>query len=231
MSLNIRRLLVMGSLLLLTGCGTRGIPPEVTAMATREKSPVVCKPQRIILDAGHGGRDTGAASCRENYEEKSLTLSTALLVQDQLKKMGYQTSLTRNHDIYLPLSTRAEIANKHDADLFVSIHYNFSTSKEAHGIEVFYYKEEKAPSHPRIVKSKQLAQRVLNGVLTQTGANSRGVKQANFAVVRETKMPAILIEAGFLSNRQERDKIKDPCYLRLLAKGIAEGIDSYLNKN
>jgi len=205
------------------------MPPEVTAMAEKEKKHEVRKTQKIVIDAGHGGRDAGAASLRDHYEEKALTLSTAFLVQDQLKKLGYQTSLTRHQDIYVPLSTRAQMANQAQADLFVSIHYNFSPSHEAHGIEVFYYKENKNPSHPRIIQSKQLAQNVLTSVISRTGAQSRGVKQANFAVVRETVMPAVLIEAGFLSNPKEREKIHDPVYLRRLAKGIAEGVDTYLS--
>lgn len=218
--------------LILGGCATRSIPREVSVMAAHEGRGVPLKRrEKIVIDAGHGGRDSGAASRKEDYEEKSLALSTAFLVQEQLKRMGYQTLLTRNHDTYIPLDARAEMANTSHADLFVSVHYNFSTSNEASGIEVFYYKEEKNPTHPRIVASKKLAQIVLGSVIDRTGSVSRGVKQANFAVVRETLMPAVLIEAGFLSNRRERERLRDPIYLNALAKGIAEGVDAYLTRD
>jgi len=150
------------------------------------------------------------------------------LISDALKRLGYKTILTRNNDIYIPLETRAEMANSIDADLFVSIHYNFSSSQEAEGIEVYYYKEEKRPLPFRIVQSKELGQEVLRKVIKNTGAESRGVKQANFAVIRETKMPAVLVEAGFLSNPKEREKLRDQKYLEAVAKGIAHGVDQYL---
>lgn len=216
------------SLLFLTACQARVMPPEIV---TIQDIPRVVAPNRnevIVLDAGHGGRDPGSMSHREDYEEKSLTLSTVFMVQDHLKKLGYKTVLTRNHDIYVPLHTRAEIANDLNANLFVSIHYNFSTSCDVEGVEVYVYKEEKTPNNTRIVQSKRLAQTMLCSVIERTGAHSRGVKQANFAVIRETQMPAILIEAGFLSNPHERDRIHDPQYLRQLSWGIAKGIDKYL---
>jgi N-acetylmuramoyl-L-alanine amidase len=214
----------------LTSCGYHHIPPEVTALHYMPKKPLpVHKREVIIVDAGHGGKDAGASSKKDAYQEKELTLDTAYLIADSLKQMGYKAVLTRKHDTFVPLETRAEIANSLEADLFVSIHYNYSTSKEVDGIEVFYYKEGKTPLSSRVAQSKELGQEVLKKIVSQTGASSRGVKQANFAVVRETEMPAILIEAGFLSNASERAKIHDPAYRRSLAKGIADGVDRYLS--
>jgi N-acetylmuramoyl-L-alanine amidase len=222
-------LLPLMLLLFLTACGHRDIPPEVTALYQFPRAPVIPqKKQIIIVDAGHGGKDGGATSKRERYEEKELTLKTAFLVSDYLKQAGYQTILTRNHDIYIPLETRAEIANSVDADLFVSIHYNYSANQEAEGIEVFYYKEGKESPSKRIIQSKELALDVLKKMVLNSGAESRGVKPADFAVVRQTKMPAILVEAGFLSNPREREKLRDQKYLQVVAKGIAHGIDHYL---
>ena len=226
--MSVIRLCGLIALLFLTACATRSIPSELTII---HDAPEVVAPKRdevIILDAGHGGRDPGSISHREDYEEKSLTLSTVFLIQDHLKKLGYKTVLTRNHDTYVPLHTRAEIANDLKANLFVSIHYNYSTSRDAEGVEVYVYKEEKKPNDIRIVQSKRFAQTMLCSVIERTGAKSRGVKQANFAVIRETKMPAILIEAGFLSNPSERERLHDPKYLRQLSWGIAKGIDKYL---
>jgi N-acetylmuramoyl-L-alanine amidase len=218
-------------LILTAGCATRQVPDEITAMSYKEKSVVIKKKGSIVLDAGHGGRDSGAASHRDDYEEKALTLSTTFLVQEELKKLGYDVILTRSHDTYVPLNTRAQIANNHHADLFVSIHYNFALSEEVNGIEIFYYKKPANEDDERLIKSKKLAQKVLTAVIENTQSASRGVKQANFAVIRETHMPAILVEAGFLSNRQERLKIKDPRYLKALAAGIAKGVDNYNQGN
>lgn len=215
----------------LTACGHRGIPPEITVLHTLPKKPLPkVKREVIIVDAGHGGKDAGANSKKEGYEEKELTLETAFLVADCLKQLGYKTIMTRKQDAYVALDARAEMANSLDADLFVSIHYNYSVSKEAEGIEVFYYKEGKTPLSQRVSQSKILGQEVLKKIVKQTGAESRGVKQANFAVVRETKMPAILIEAGFLSNPVERARIHDQKYRLSLAQGIAQGIDAYLSQ-
>lgn len=215
--------------LIITACGSRSIPPEIISLHTPLKAPLITpKNEMIIVDAGHGGKDAGTSSKREKYEEKALTLKTALLVCASLKKLGYKTELTRDNDIFVPLDTRAEIANELMADLFVSIHYNHSPSSEAHGIEVYYSKEDKQQLPARLAQSKLLGQEVLKSLIKATGAESRGVKQANFVVVRKTKMPAILIEAGFLSNPQEREKLHTQTYLNSLADGIASGVDHFL---
>jgi N-acetylmuramoyl-L-alanine amidase len=214
----------------LTACGHRVIPPEVAILHTLPKKnlPSKQKAEVIVVDPGHGGKDAGTNSKKDGYEEKELTLETAFLIADSLKYLGYKVVLTRKQDTYVSLETRSELANTLHADLFVSIHYNYSESQEAQGIEIFYYKEEKTPLSNRVAQSKALGQDVLKTIVKQTGADSRGVKQANFAVVRETKMPAILIEGGFLSNTAERTRIHDPKYRLGLAQGIAQGIDAYL---
>jgi len=215
---------------LVSACGQHRMPPQILAIHEERKPhfPLQKKPETIAIDAGHGGHDGGAISRRNNYNEKELTLATAFLIRNCLNQLGYKTVMTRNKDTFVPLSTRAEIANALDADLFVSIHYNYCPNSEAKGIEVYYYKEDKTPSSSRILQSKSLGAVVLKKVISHTGAKSRGVKQANFAVIRETRMPAILIEAGFLSNPHERERLRDPHYRRCIARGIAKGIDNYL---
>lgn len=215
---------------ILTACGQRSMPPEIAIVQEERKQapPRVLKSEVIIVDAGHGGKDAGASSKREAYEEKTLTLSTATMICYHLNQLGYKTVMTRNQDVFIPLDTRAEMANNLKADLFVSIHYNYSPSEDAQGVEVYYYKETKTPTPQRITFSKQLGQEVLSRIVKQTGAHSRGVKQANFAVIRETTMPAILVEGGFLSNAKERNKLQDPHYRGNIAKGIAAGVDQYL---
>ncbi len=216
-------------LLCLQGCGVRSPSRDMPEMYI-EVEPPRPKPHRlarIMLDPGHGGKDSGCASTRDGYEEKIFTLSTGCLVQQTLHQLGYEVLLTRHRDQYLTLSHRAEIANQQGVDLFISLHYNYAQSEEANGVEVFVYKEEQKPERERIVQSRRLAQTVLTSITNETQARSRGVKVANFAVLRETHMPAILIEGGFLSNRAERQKLRDPAYLKRLSDSIARGIDQY----
>ncbi len=221
-----KKLLCFLLLLSLGACSHLEMPTDDVAMPNVPKP--TPKRELIIVDAGHGGKDAGTSNKKDRYEEKVLTLETAFLISDALKQLGYKTLLTRSNDIFLPLETRAEIANSVNADLFVSIHYNFSSSASAEGIEVYYYKENKSPNSSRITQSKELAGEVLKKVIKNTGAESRGLKTENFAVIRETKMPAILIEGGFLSNPKERERLHDPRYLQELAGGIAHGVDQYL---
>jgi len=177
----------------------------------------------IILDPGHGGKDQGARV--RNFEEKKLTLRTAYLTKKHLEDLGYRVILTRARDIYLPLGTRVTLANRRASSLFVSIHYNSAASPAAKGIEVYYYGKA---VQKRRESSKQLASDVLNQMIAKTGAKSRGIKQGNFQVIRETAMPGILVEAGFITNGEERALIGTQTYLDNLAKGIASGVDKYV---
>jgi N-acetylmuramoyl-L-alanine amidase len=177
----------------------------------------------VVLDAGHGGADEGARV--QTFQEKRATLSTSLLLKGYLEEMGYKVLMTRSRDLYLSLDQRAAIANKSKAALFVSIHFNASKNKAAKGIEV-YYCESKEGARPRA--SRRLANCVLYHLIDQTEARSRGVKKGNFHVIRETEMPAILVEGGFVTNVEERALLRNKEYLDRLAKGIAKGIDKYV---
>lgn len=184
------------------------------------------RPQPIIvIDAGHGGKDAGASSADyPSYKEKTLNLSTAILVDHYLHRMGYRTTLTRDQDIFIPLQQRAQIANETNSNLFVSIHYNASPNIDASGVEVYYFDEK----GERTTDSEKLANSILEKVISETEAKARGARKGNFAVIRETKMPAVLVEGGFLTNPSERSKILNKNYRQRIAWGIAKGIDSYL---
>jgi N-acetylmuramoyl-L-alanine amidase len=177
----------------------------------------------IILDAGHGGTDEGAKV--NAFMEKKITLTTVFLTKKHLEGLGYRVILTRSRDIYLPLQRRVSIANKTKGSLFVSVHFNSSPSADAQGIEIFYYDSKEMW---RARASKRLANCILYRTVDQTDAVSRGIKQGNFHVIRETEMPAVLIEGGFITNRKERGKLRDRTYLDRLAVGIAQGIDRYM---
>jgi N-acetylmuramoyl-L-alanine amidase len=179
----------------------------------------------IILDVGHGGTDRGARAHVPYCEEKKLCLLTARLVRQYLDRLGYHVVMTRNTDDFVSLPKRVEIASQAHGNIFVSVHFNSSRSSEAEGIEVFFFdgKENKT----RTGASKKLADSVLSKLIRRTRANSRGVKKGNFYVIRETSMPAILVEGGFISNPTERVLLKSRDYQEKIARGIADGIDAY----
>lgn len=179
----------------------------------------------IVIDAGHGGTDQGARGHMPYCEEKRISLQTARLVKQYLDQLGYRVVMTRNTDAFIPLADRVEVANQASSNIFVSIHFNSSRATSAQGIEVFFFdsKETKA----RTKASRKLADSILTRVIRRTFASSRGVKKGNFYVIRETQMPAVLVEGGFISNAQERALLKSRDYQEKLARGIADGIDSY----
>ncbi|MBS0621979.1 MAG: N-acetylmuramoyl-L-alanine amidase [Verrucomicrobia bacterium] len=207
-------------LLALTSCAKRTTQDDMTCYSRPQMPPVL-----IVLDAGHGGHDPGAIGVDTKAQEKDLALQTTTLTKRHLERMGYQVHLTRSGDTFIPLKERAAIANRLEAALFVSIHYNAAKNKEAKGVEVYHYlsSEETERDPP----SKQAAQLVLERVIRYTHAPSRGVKKANYAVLRHTTMPALLIEGGFVSNPEELARLKDPKYLNAIAWGISQGINEY----
>lgn len=177
----------------------------------------------IILDAGHGGNDEG--TCVQMLQEKRITLMCALMVRNYLDEMGYRVIMTRTRDVYLTLPARVSIANKNRAACFVSIHFNAASNINAKGVEVFYC-DNRDPKRTR--SSQRLANNVLYNVIDETSAKSRGVKKGNHHVTRETQMPAILVEGGFLTNKEERLLLKDSAYINKIAHGIAYGIDQFM---
>ncbi len=184
------------------------------------------RPLHITLDAGHGGHDPGALSKDKKTEEKNLALATTLMTKSHLERLGYRVTLTRSSDLFLPLDERADLANEIASDLFVSIHYNASTNKQAEGVEVYRYRA--ATDTTREEVSDELATAVLTRVLRYTNAPSRGVKQANYSVLRRTNMPAILVEGGFVTNEAELTRLQNSHYLNSIAWGIAQGIHDHV---
>ena len=183
----------------------------------------------IVIDPGHGGEDFGTQSnSKPKYLEKYLNLATAQILGRFLNQMGYATVFTRTADVFIPLDKRAEFANNKKPYLFVSVHFNSAPSPAAEGIEVFYYRSEE--DKERSAQSKVLAKTILDNITLSSQAKSRGVKHGNFAVIRLTNMPAVLVEGGFLTNENEMQRIKDPAYLKKLAWGIALGIQTYIKK-
>lgn len=169
----------------------------------------------VVIDPGHGGVDNGGHFGR--VYEKHLALDTSYRLERTLKGMGYRTVMTRRSDLFISLPDRCRIANQQRNAIFVSVHYNYTWKKHVSGIETFYYGQS----------SRQLASYVQTGMIRQTRTVDRGVKFGRFYVIRNTKIPAILIEGGFVSNTDERNRMKSAYFRDAVARGIAEGIQRY----
>ncbi|MGL2718312.1 N-acetylmuramoyl-L-alanine amidase family protein [Helicobacter pylori] len=225
------------------------------------------KHKKIVLDAGHGGKDCGAMSANLVCE-KDIVLEVVKFLHKELKKRGYSVLLTRDKDIYIDLVGRTELANKKGADLFISVHANSipkRSTSNAHGIETYFLstaRSERARkvaeqenkddvnlmdyfskslflnslNTQRLIVSNKLAIDVQYGMLQSVRKNypdvvDGGVREGPFWVLAGALMPSILIEIGYNSHAIESKRIQSKPYQKILAKGIADGIDSFFSKN
>lgn len=187
----------------------------------------------VVIDPGHGGAETGSVGYDEDGEEslyeKKVNLQIALRANTLLKQMGVKTLMTRMTDTDVSLSERAEIANKKDAALFVSVHNNSFTSADAMGSEVLYGSDEVLADYG--ISGKRLAELIQKEMVQQLERPDRGVKHTpGMAVIRLSKMPAVIVEGLFLSNPEELAMLKDPEYVERQAVAIARGIVRALNE-
>ncbi|WP_120901054.1 N-acetylmuramoyl-L-alanine amidase family protein [Helicobacter pylori] len=225
------------------------------------------KHKKIVLDAGHGGKDCGAMSANLVCE-KDIVLEVVKFLHKELKKRGYSVLLTRDKDIYIDLVARTELANRKSADLFISVHANSipkRSTSNAHGIETYFLstaRSERARkvaeqenkddvnlmdyfskslllnslNTQRLIVSNKLAIDVQYGMLQSVRKNypdvvDGGVREGPFWVLAGALMPSILIEIGYNSHAIESRRIQSKPYQKILAKGIADGIDSFFSKN
>ena len=182
----------------------------------------------IVLDAGHGGKDPGAISPNGN-KEKDINLDITLKLNERLNSLGYKTILTRDYDTFIDLYERPNIANINNGDIFISIHSNAIADKNISGLQVLY-----CPATESTVKEVDnfpLADMIHKEVLAQTGAVDRGIiKRPKLVVLRETKMPAVLVEVGFITNSAEEKLILDSEYQAKIVEGIIRGIERYFEE-
>ncbi|MGL5751087.1 MAG: N-acetylmuramoyl-L-alanine amidase, partial [Paraclostridium sp.] len=176
---------------------------------------------KVFVDVGHGGHDNGASG-NGNLEDE-LNLQIAKKVEDKLKSKGIEVKMSRYSDTYVSLSERAKMANSYGSDVFVSIHQNSASASSANGIETYHHSNKS--SH------KPYSQSIQEHAINETNARNRGVKSANFSVLRETNMPSALFESGFINNPNESQKLANPVYQNKLAQGIVNGIEEYLKEN
>lgn len=169
----------------------------------------------VIIDPGHGGHDSGGKWGR--VYEKHLALDTSVRLESHLKKMGYNTVLTRRSDYFVSLPSRMAMANKYRRAIFISIHYNYTWKRHVSGIETFYHSRQ----------SKRLADEVHRGMMKRVKVTDRGVKHARYYVIRNCKLPAILVEGGFVSNSSERSRMKTAWFRDAVARGIADGVKRF----
>lgn len=169
----------------------------------------------VIIDPGHGGHDNGGQWGM--VYEKHLALDTALRLEGYLKRMGYRTVMTRRGDYFVSLQDRAKLANRYRDAIFVSIHFNYTWKQQVCGMETFYYNSG----------GQSIARQVQAAMVRNTRTQDRSAKFARYYVIRNTQMPSILVEGGFVSNPRERERMKSAVFREGIARGIAEGIARY----
>jgi len=185
----------------------------------------------IVIDAGHGGSDSGAIGTlnQASVYEKDLTLSMALKVRDILRNNGYHVEMTRETDTYPTLQARAIFANDSNAAIFVSIHINsVSGMPNVSGTEVYYSSINNGSDYG--VKSSTLAKNIQDALIAELSSKNRGVKQAEHVVTRTSLMPAALVEVGFISNEEELKNMASDEYQNKVANAIAAGITKTIVK-
>ncbi len=177
----------------------------------------------VIIDPGHGGPDPGAIGIN-GIRETDVVLEVSKILKKLLSDKGVEVKLTRKNEVDLDLFPRVSFANKTDADIFVSIHANASRGKrrDINGLETFYF---------RGWKGRLLAKRIQKQILrVSPGSPDRGVKQGRFYVIKNTRMPAVLVEIGFLTGRLDARRLEKITHRKRLAYAIAKGILEYLDK-
>ncbi|MBC8586767.1 N-acetylmuramoyl-L-alanine amidase family protein [Paratissierella segnis] len=180
----------------------------------------------IVIDAGHGDTDPGAMSV-SGTKEKDINLQIAKKLESQLNALGYNVLMTRTGDQKPSVYDRANFANAANADLFVSIHSNSHTNRDIKGLQVLYC--PLFDSKVKTVDQYPFAESIFKAVLESTGAVDKGIiKRKDLPVVRETKMPAVLVEVGFLSNAEEEKLITSDSYQNKIVEGIIKGIQNYI---
>ena len=228
-------------------------PPTKEDLQLRARVPKM----RIVVDAGHGGWDLGTVG-RKGLLEKDLVLEIAQRLGKLLEsRLGAEVIFTRNDDTYIPLDERAAMANQAQADLFISVHANYSDLPSARGVETYYTNFFTQPSakeletrsgigvknftsatlsaadlHEKIEQSRRLAnsvQRSLYGMLAaqNPGLRDRGIKEASYVVLTETAMPGILAEVSFVSSPTDEQKLQSDGYREQIAEALYRGIARY----
>lgn len=250
------------------------IPPVVktssggkkTIQNKKEPLEITRKQRTIVIDPGHGGKDSGAIG--NGLKEKDLVLKISQFLGDELKNMGYKVLFTRNKDVFINLKDRTAFANKKNADMFISIHINAGPKTKSgsllSGVETFFLSPARSErsknaaalenkgdiedmnhfsqetylnflNREKIIASNKVAidiqKHMLNKVQAKYNVKDGGVREAPFWVLVGATMPAILVECGYISNKNDSKNLATREYQKLIAEGVANGVDAYFLKN
>ncbi len=181
------------------------LPPRAQAVSRQFST--------VVIDAGHGGFDRGGIP-GQRVPEKTMALDVAQRVAKRLRSSGYRVVMTRDSDVFVSLGERTRIANQYRDAVFVCIHFNSATREGANGIETYYYNTSAA----------QLAANIHRHVVGDTTTENRGIRRRGYYVLRRTTIPGVLVECGFLTNRDEARLILQSSYRERLADSIADGV-------
>ncbi len=193
--------------------GLLALLPACASMRTAKVKNTSKNFSTVVVDAGHGGKDSGAYR-RYGPPEKMIALDVAQRLNSKLRESQLKTVMTRNSDVFIELNDRVAIENAQKNAIFVSIHFNDSRRRKIRGFETYYHSGA----------SFDLANQIQAKLMTIPNSANGGVHTANFRVLRNAACPAVLVECGYLSNRSEGNKTRDWEYRELLADRIAEAI-------
>lgn len=175
---------------------------------------------KIVVDPGHGGEETGV--CAFDYQEKDVNLQMSKKVKKALEKKGAKVYMTRKRDKYVALYDRINFAQEKEADILISIHQNsLANPKDVinkHGVGVYYYNKQ----------AKPLAQSIQDSLVKQSGFRDDGVNFASFALNRPTNPVSVLVECGYLIDKNEMEKLTDKKFQKIYSKALADGVENYM---
>lgn len=199
--------------------------------------------KRIVIDAGHGGKDSGARNDAHGLIEKALTLDVARRLQLLLERAGCEVVMTRESDVYIPLDQRPKLANRVRADLFISLHFNAAASPAAAGVESYaltpQYQASSKYSRPTAKDAIRfagndhdpwntlMAYHLQRALVQRLGGPNRGIKRARFLVLKHLQCPGVLTELGFVSHAETAKKVRSAVFRQTLAQSIYDGIMAY----
>jgi len=201
------RLLIAGLSMALLACNA--ISAAGASRTSQSNSPST----PVVIDAGHGGHDRGGIP-GQRIPEKEMTLDVAQRLKSLLAAGGYRVVMTRDSDVFVPLPGRVAIANSYGNAIFVCIHFNSAKRLGAGGIETYFYGRDSLP----------LASAIHYYVAGGAPSSNRGVRRRGFYVLRKTRVPAVLVECGFLTNPTEGQYVQTAAYRQKLAEEIAAGV-------
>ena len=173
-----------------------------------------------MIDPGHGGKDPGAIGVN-GYREKYVNLGVSKALNILLRQQGYTVRMTRDRDVFIELDDRVEMANRWNPQLFVSIHADSIRNRYIRGFTLYI---AKAAS-----RNAQRAAQLIEQSLQNAGIASRGIRRANYRVLKYTRSPAVLVELGYLTHQDEADLLANPAYQRKLAHALAAAIHDFFN--